>query len=357
MNNVRTTVMKSVMGDVMDAEINTMKTNRTDRPTTDDECGSSPDERDNTADADGAAVEVQPLSSSGAHAALLIQRQTRRLGKLQPEVLADHDPEPLHQLRVSLRRLRTVLQQFAPALVLPDTISDRRMAKVARHTGLTRDLDVLQQRLHGSLIPLLPAEEQKALRPVLKRLKRERRQAFEGLEEALRSGPYLKLLARLHHWQAQPRFTPLGKQPLRSWLLEWQATASASLFLHDGWFATDPHDPALHELRKRLKALRYTLEPLEELVGPSLSRWIALLRQAQDHLGELHDLQVLSEGLFDPQRPGQPEISLPALQAEISRAQAQQWRGWRELAGTLHGAAARQELQAILLDASRLPAT
>jgi CHAD domain-containing protein len=353
MNSVRTTVMKSVMGDVMDAEINTMKNNRTDRPTTDDESGSSPDERDNTADADGAAVEVQPLSSSGAHAALLIQRQTRRLGKLQPDVLADHDPEPLHQLRVSLRRLRTVLQQFAPALVLPDTISDRRIAKVARHTGLTRDLDVLQQRLHGSLMPLLPAAEQKALRPVLKRLKRERRQAFEGLEEALRSGPYLKLLARLHHWQAQPRFTPLGEQPLRSWLLEWQAAASASLFLHDGWFATDPHEPALHELRKRLKALRYTLEPLEELVGPSLSRWIALLRQAQDHLGELHDLQVLSEGLFDPQRPGQPEISLPGLEAEIAKEQAQQWRSWRELADTLHGAAARQELQATLLDASR----
>ena len=98
----------------------------------------------------GAADEAQAAGSSGAHAALLIQRQTRRLGKLQPDVLADQDPEPLHQVRVSLRRLRTVLQQFAPALVLPDTISDRRIAKVARHTGLTRDLDVLQQRLQGS---------------------------------------------------------------------------------------------------------------------------------------------------------------------------------------------------------------
>ena len=302
----------------------------------------------------GAADEAQAAGSSGAHAALLIQRQTRRLGKLQPDVLADQDPESLHQLRVSLRRLRTVLQQFAPALVLPDTISDRRIAKVARHTGLTRDLDVLQQRLQGSLMPLLPAAEQKALRPVLKRLKRERRQAFEGLEEALRSAAYLKLLARLHHWQLQPRFTPLGEQPLRSWLLEWQASASASLFLHGGWYATDPLDPALHELRKRLKALRYTLEPLEELVGPALSRWIALLRQAQDHLGELHDLQVLTEGLFDQQRPGQPEISLPGLEAEIAQEQEQQWHHWLALAGTLHSDAARQELQATLLEASRL---
>ena len=58
-----------------------------------------------------------PALSSGAYALDLIQRQVRRLGKLQGEVLADRDPEPLHQLRVSLRRLRTALSQFGPALV------------------------------------------------------------------------------------------------------------------------------------------------------------------------------------------------------------------------------------------------
>jgi hypothetical protein len=56
-----------------------------------------------------------PVLSSGAYALDLIQRQVRRLGKLQGEVLADCDPEPLHQLRVSLRRLRTALSQFGPA--------------------------------------------------------------------------------------------------------------------------------------------------------------------------------------------------------------------------------------------------
>ena len=43
----------------------------------------------------------EPVITSGAYALELIQRQTRRLGKLQAEVLADRDPEPLHQLRVS----------------------------------------------------------------------------------------------------------------------------------------------------------------------------------------------------------------------------------------------------------------
>jgi inorganic triphosphatase YgiF len=57
--------------------------------------------------------------SNGAYAFALIQRQTRRLGKLQSAVLADTDPESLHQLRVSLRRLRTALTLFTPALQLP----------------------------------------------------------------------------------------------------------------------------------------------------------------------------------------------------------------------------------------------
>jgi len=48
--------------------------------------------------------------SNGAYALALIQRQTRRLGKLQSAVLADTDPESLHQLRVSLRRLKEQLE-------------------------------------------------------------------------------------------------------------------------------------------------------------------------------------------------------------------------------------------------------
>jgi hypothetical protein len=54
----------------------------------------------------GAGLEAQSLTS-GAFAQELIHRQIRRLGKLQGQVLADRDPEPLHQMRVSLRRLRT----------------------------------------------------------------------------------------------------------------------------------------------------------------------------------------------------------------------------------------------------------
>lgn len=285
--------------------------------------------------------------SNGGHAAQLIQKQTRRLGRLQPEVLADADPEPLHQLRVSLRRLRTALVQFQPALTLPEGISERRIARVARRTGLCRDLDVLRERLETRLLPSLPDSEAKALRPVMKQLTRDRRRAFEGLEESLCGHRYLKLLERLHRWQDHPRFTSLGALPLEPWLGEWSAQAVAGLFLEPGWFSEDPGDPALHGLRKRIKGVRYGLENLEPHLDPALSRWLTDLRQAQDILGDLHDLQVLAEVLEDL-LGSSPSPSFPQLSHWIKRQQSEGWQHWLDLGGRLSQESNRWSLQTLL---------
>ena len=294
---------------------------------------------DSADDTAGDAAEPSPLDpvlggpvlTSGDYARELIQRQIRRLGKLQGEVLADHDPEPLHQLRVSLRRLRTALTQFGPALVLPESVTDRRIAAVARRTGLCRDLDVLQLRLHQQLLPRLPGDEQQALEKPMKRLARDRSQAFDTLKEALHSSRYLKLLARLHQWQQQPRFTPLGVRPLAAWLYDWQAPFTAGLCLHDGWRVEDPTAEALHDLRKRIKAARYALEHLEDWCGPALRAWIQELRQAQEHLGELHDLQILNLTLGGG-RSALKSSRLVVLRSELEGQQAEHWLRWRELA-------------------------
>ena len=293
----------------------------------------------------------QPLTS-GAFAQELIHRQIRRLGKLQAEVLADRDPEPLHQLRVSLRRLRTALLQFGPALELPESVSERRIAAVARRTSLCRDLDVLQHRMRNQLLPRLPDEEQRSLEGAMKRLARDRAQAFGGLVEALHSSRYLKLLERLHKWQKRPRFTPLGERPLQLWLADWQAPLTAGLFLHPGWSVTDPAAEALHELRKRIKAARYCLENLEPWCDASLLAWIEDLRQAQDHLGELHDLQILNRSLKEGGNHRKRK-DLPVLHAELEGQQLQHWLRWHELSQRLLADSNRSSIQRQLLQLGR----
>lgn len=291
----------------------------------------------------------EPSLTSGEYALDLIRHQIRRLGNLQSEVLADRDPEPLHQLRVSLRRLRTAMGQFAPALQFPDGVTVRRIAAVARRTGLCRDLDVLHARLREQLLPRLPENEQSSLEGAMKRLVQDRAQAFSTLQEALHSSRYLKLLAKLHKWQHRPRFTALGRLPLMPWLPDWQAPFTAGLFLDPGWMEVDPSAETLHELRKRIKQARYSLEHLEQWCEPALKAWIQDLKDAQDHLGDLHDLQILHRSfiLGDSLKK---TVKLPVLEAELEAQQQLRWIQWRELAERVHAEDYRRMVQLALLE-------
>jgi CHAD domain-containing protein len=293
-------------------------------------------------------------SSSGAHAIQLIQQSSRKLVHLQPAVLADRDPEPLHQMRVSMRRLRTCLRQFAPALQLPGSVTDRRIAKVARRLGMARDLDVLRDRLQQVLIPRLPEPEAQAMRPVLKQLRRERRLAYEQLVTVLQSGSYLELLAKLQRWLKSPRLTPLGEEPLGDWLVEWQAPLVVSLFRHPGWFVVELEGDmeAVHDLRKQCKTARYALENLAPVTGTRCRSWARRFQRFQDLLGELNDLQVLQKAI-DDQLPGRLVDGLPRLHALLQVNAHLCWRQWRLEAEAVQSLEQRHRLlQALLSEAA-----
>jgi CHAD domain-containing protein len=284
-----------------------------------------------------------PSRSNGDWVIRLVGRQVERLTALQGSVLKDRDPEALHQLRVSLRRLRATLQQFSPALVLPPAVCDQRLARSVRRLGQARDLDVLRARLEQELAPGLPPAEQAALKPVLRELKRERRVARERLKETLRSRSHLELVAQLQRWRRQPRLTPLGREPLQSWLHEWLLPPTLQLALHPGWWAVDPisEAEALHNLRKQIKTVRYQLENLRGLGSQPLGVRIGQLRSLQELLGELNDLAVLARAI-DQQMPHSLGRDLPALAALLAERRERCWLAWRNQAAQLHGALGRR---------------
>ena len=94
--------------------------------------------------------------STGVFASALLEQRVKRLVGLQLDVLADRDPEPLHQMRVTCRQMRSTVEQFADALVLPEAVSPQRLARIGSDLGLSRDLDVLRHRLEHHWQPLLP---------------------------------------------------------------------------------------------------------------------------------------------------------------------------------------------------------
>ncbi len=267
--------------------------------------------------------------TTGELAQELISQQLTRLERLRPEVLEGNDPEALHQFRVSLRRLRSLLGQFSPALELPPRLSRARIAALARATGSCRDADVLREHLEQRLLPRLAPEKRKACTPLLRALKRQRHEAMKELQTELGSERAQKLLRRLDRWCREPRYSRLGQLPLEGWLREWLQACSGGCFLHAGWFAADPSDGELHELRKRIKEVRYGLEALRDWLGEAGEGWIGDLRRAQSCLGDLHDLEVLRQLVHGH---GQ---AVTALRDSLEQDRQERWDQWQQLRADL----------------------
>lgn len=286
----------------------------------------------------------------GEHARALIESRVARLVELQVDVLADRDPEPLHQMRVCFRRLRSTLEQFSPALVLPDAAASQRIARIGQRLGLPRDLDVLRQRLDAHLLPLLPEREIRQLKPVFKQLRRERRLAFEELGDVLQGRRYLKLLAQLQAWLKTPRFTDMGDDPLVAWRAELTQSVLVGLTTLPGWWVANPHgaDAAadLHRLRRRIKCARYGLSNLERLDPASFASWVARLRRMQDHLGDLNDLQLIEAALHH-QLDSPADQVVPALCSLLMEQRGAAWQRWCEQAAVLRHPQGRSALQAL----------
>ncbi|MFQ6538155.1 MULTISPECIES: CHAD domain-containing protein [Aphanothece] len=283
----------------------------------------------------GGSTDGMAILSNGAHAHQLLDRHCKRMVSLHAPVLENRDPEPLHQMRVAMRRLRTCLNQFGPALELPDGVGVQRLARSVRRLGAARDLDVLRDRLEQTLLPRLPKQEIRRLKPALKQLQRERGEAQQQLQEVLNSSRHLKLIAQLQKWLRQPRYTPLGDEPLQHWLLEWQWPCLGTLLLHRGWRITAPQGQRdveeLHALRKGIKEARYRLENLQPLGGAVGLDWINRLKQGQELLGELNDLAVLRQAI-ESQASQRLARHLPELDKLLDEQRLACWAQWRILA-------------------------
>ena len=295
-------------------------------------------------------------ASGGSYGAGLLGAQLKAIVGLQSAVLKDQDPEPLHQLRVRFRRLRTLLLQFGPALVLPQRVTDQQLAKSGRRLGLVRDLDVLLDQLENQILPPLPGQEQLRLKPLLKSLRRGRKLAFAELGEELRSRRYLRLLAQLQAWLRHPQLTAMGEEPAQDWLVEWKTPVLAGLLIHPGWRASDPDRDALalHELRKRIKQARYGLTNLVELDSQPLAPWLGRFKAIQDNLGALNDLQVLEQALAD-QLGGELAKELPELSQQVQTQKHQLFQQWQEQAGSMVAEPGRTALHGLLCPGWALP--
>lgn len=179
------------------------------------------------------------------------------------------DDEALHDLRIALRQLRSLLRPLSSVAVC-ETLQ-LRAAELGRLTGPLRDLEVLQSYLQQQG---LDSAAQSRL-PLL----------HQGYLQLLDSAPLAHLLDALDDWPQQWRqaasngqlrgLHKLVRQGLRK---DRKRLAQALL---------DPaHDR--HRLRLLIKRLRYVVEAYPQLADLS-GRMRMQLKQAQSALGDWHD--------------------------------------------------------------------
>lgn len=279
-----------------------------------------------------------------------IQKHFKKSVKYKADVLRDLDPEPLHQMRVGMRRLRTALQVFAPAVATP--IENRKISRIAKELGRVRDLDVLylwfQQYLQQTA--LTPAEALE-LQLLLQRLQRQRGAQFDQMQKLLKSKQYRTFVRTLKDWLQDPQYTALAQLPIQTVLPDLLLPLISELLLHPGWMVAvtvrngsivpqeisdlatlnqDFHrwEPLLHDLRKQMKGVRYQTEFFMDFYSRDFKQQTREFRLIQDQLGHLQDQMVLDQFLTQDLGPDWAQ-KIPSLAQYFQQERWQLWQQWQ----------------------------
>ena len=271
------------------------------------------------------------------------------------------DPEHIHQMRVSLRQLRSGLQIFRPHLCLAKAAQEPAVKAFAQSLGIVRDLDILQDQLKTHYLPTLPTSEQHHLQKMLRQLGHKRTRSLNTLYHRLRSDRYQQLKRAYRTWLKSPQFSNAANTANTAHLSfaflapDIVLTSLSQWLQHPGWFVATIaeggiYTPTLelnlaelraqerefHALRKGIKQLRYQLTLLspflEETAATSVTEIVTPLKEFQDLLGQLQDLAVIRSVVeaFLKRKRLPPETLQTCLQ-QLDQAYLALWQQWQPL--------------------------
>ena len=237
-------------------------------------------------------------------------------------------PEVIHQLRVGLRRLRSLITSFKK--VVTDARLPAIKAELKWLTGeldAARNLDVL---LHGDYrAAVVEKTDAEGLKGLGARLRAARRLAYARAGAAVESERFRRLLIDLLIWietgpwtasetVARDRERPIDRFAAKELAKRRDKIARRAKDLRE----LDPH--ARHKLRIEAKKLRYAADVFGGLFGrvKRARDFVTALKSVQDTLGELNDI-VVGERLAHEAAasPGRAETDSAFVAGRITGAQ------------------------------------
>ncbi len=212
-------------------------------------------------------------------------------------IIRDIDTEFLHDFRVAVRRMRTLLNECKNALDR-DRIQKYRktFSDIQTRTGTLRDMDVYLME-KNSIAGKLPSNLQEHLQPFFEYLQEKRHKEWKKFVTYLKGKTYLNFITSWRSFLKEElavippssaseeqvkkfanRHIRKRYKNIRTWGLE---------------IKKDSPDEKYHALRKECKKLRYLLEFFRHLYPEKkISQYIKSLKKFQDKLGLFNDRSV-----------------------------------------------------------------
>ncbi|GAB3481774.1 CHAD domain-containing protein [Amycolatopsis cihanbeyliensis] len=294
----------------------------------------------------GLGLPDQPLTAGpqdppAAHVRAKVDAQLRALLRYEPGTRSGADPEDLHQMRVAVRRMRSVLK-LSGELLGPDAERVRvELGWLGGALGEVRDHDVLIEHLH-EVVRDFEEQDQPAAAELIAVFTGQRGRSKGKLTRALNSKRYRQL--RLDT-AALATGSAAGQEAARAEDTAKEKGAALVGTLRKPYrrfrkavraLPADPPDDELHELRIHCKRLRYAAELARPAAGKKGTKRIKTLvgatKELQTVLGEHQDAVVAAErvrALVDEHEGGVAFVAGRIVERELARrAEARQaWRG------------------------------
>jgi CHAD domain-containing protein len=269
-----------------------------------------------------------------------------------PAAVRGEATEPVHQMRVALRRLRSATALFRRAVNCPALEMARTELKaLGQRLGPARDWDVFIGETAGSIAERFPDEA--TITRLMATAARRRTESYTALREYLEGPPFCALLLRLaclavlRPWQRLPppaegdAVAEQQAQALAGSLADYAAHALRRRWrntLAPGADLSGLSGEELHALRIQCKRLRYAAEFFAPLFSARDSkRFIRRLSILQEQLGLLNDGSVASHlmaelgGIARGYAAGLVIGHVTATQPKARAEVIQAWRKFRRL--------------------------
>ncbi|GAB4532185.1 MAG: hypothetical protein Tsb0014_16380 [Pleurocapsa sp.] len=315
-------------------------------------------------------IQVQQADTFGNWGETTIARYFSQIVKYESTVLKDKDTKALEQMCVALENFRSAIALFIPALILPPTISEKKISKITKPLSKLREIDILQETLVTKYQFNLPSKEEKILKKLQKYLKQKRKEVGKKIRKTLKSNTYRQFKQDLQDWLEQPKYTILGAIAIEEILPDLLSIQISQLLMNPGWLLgttiiteeiylqenldrttiekiITSQKETIDDLYQELRQSYKILELFPQFYSNIYREYLDKIYRTQKTLNAIQKTLILSEYLTKI-LSNKKTHKIHTITNNLQKIRYHNWQEWLKLQAVFCDYQKRQELRSIL---------